>query len=405
MQAKRDQKELNILFVISGLTVGGSERQLVLLASALARTGMDVAVYSFVDGPVRATLQSNGVEVVLAPGGGVATTMRAFTPITALHLFWVMLRRRPRIVHFFLPGAYLVGAPAAILANIPVRVMSRRSLNNYQQGNPLSALIERKLHPAMTAVLGNSRRVIEQLGTLERVPQEKLVLIYNGVKVAPAANEARSSVRSSLDIAEDALVLIVVANLIPYKGHRDLIEALGQVASRLSAGWRLLVVGRDDGIGRDLTALALSKGIATNVMFLGARDDVGDLLAAADVNLLTSHQEGFPNAVLEGMAAQLPSIVTDVGGNSEAIVDGQCGLVAPPHQPDRLAAAIERLAGDRVLRLAMGKNALARCREKFSIESCIARHQELYAALLAGRNPSEIASIHLDLTPDPAKLP
>jgi glycosyltransferase involved in cell wall biosynthesis len=396
MQTGQSKYRLNVLFVITGLHVGGSERQLALLASALSSDGMEVAVYSFIDGPVRATLQSRGVEVVIAPGGGKATAGSGFNPVTALHLLWFMLRRRPQIVHFLLPAAYLVGAPAAILARIPVRIMSRRSLNNYQQGNSFSAWMERKLHVSMTAILGNSRRVTEQLRTLELVPREKLGLIYNGVKLEQASGDARSRMRSSLGIAAEELVFIVVANLIPYKGHRDLIEAFGRVASRLPVAWRLLIVGWDYGIAAELGALAQSEGIAANVLFLGARDDVSDLLAASDVSLLSSHQEGFSNTVLEAMAAQLPSVVTDVGGNSEAILDEECGLVVPPRQPERLAAAIERLAGDRTLRLAMGKNALARVKEKFSIESCVVRYQELYAALLAGRKPCHVASICVD---------
>jgi glycosyltransferase involved in cell wall biosynthesis len=396
MQATQGRNRLDVLFVITDLQVGGSERQLALLASALAKGGMVISVYSFVDGPVRATLQQSGIEVVLAPGSGRATTGRRFSPVTALHLFWFVLMRRPQIMQFLLPAAYLVGAPAAVLARIPVRIMSRRSLNNYQHHRPLAALIERRLHSVMTAVLGNSRRVIEQLQTLEQVSREKLGLIYNGVAFAEVASDARPRIRASLGLAEDALVFIIVANLIPYKGHHDLIEAFGRVASRLPQGWRLLIVGRDDGIGQDLDALVRSLGIAPNVRFLGARDDVRNLLAASDVNLLSSHEEGFSNTVLEGMAAQLPSIVTDVGGNSEAIVHGQCGLVVPPRQPDRFAAAIERLAGDAGLRLAMGKSALARARRDFSLEACVARHRDLYAALLAGRKPCEIASVRVD---------
>src|SRR6267154_996375 len=98
--AERGRPPLDVLFVITGLQVGGSERQLALLASALAKAGMWVVVYSFVDGPVRATLQQNGVEVALTRGWGNVAG-RCSMPVAALHLFWFMLRRRPRIVHFF----------------------------------------------------------------------------------------------------------------------------------------------------------------------------------------------------------------------------------------------------------------------------------------------------------------
>src|ERR1700754_1960289 len=122
----------DILFVITGLEVGGSEGQLLLLAASLAKDGMTVAVYSFMDGPVRALLEQGGVEVILAPRPGGAKSALGI-PRAALHLLRFMVRRSPRIVHFFLPAAYLVGTPVALLARVPIRVLSRRSFNNYQR--------------------------------------------------------------------------------------------------------------------------------------------------------------------------------------------------------------------------------------------------------------------------------
>jgi glycosyltransferase involved in cell wall biosynthesis len=393
MSAKR------IVCVIGSLNVGGAERHIAQVLPRLDRSRWRPFVYCLTErGALADQLEAQGVPVLTSsiepPPKGASRIRRVLRIARVTRSLTIEIRKlSPAIAHFFLPAAYILGAPAAILAGVPVRIMSRRSLNNYQQDSPLSGLIEPRLHPAMTAVLGNSRRVIEQLRTLERVPRDKLGLIYNGVEFRQAAGDARAHVRSSLGIGADALVFIIVANLIPYKGHRDLIDAFARAAARLPADWRLLVVGRDDGIADELHAQTLTSGIASNALFLGARHDVNDLLAASDVNLLSSHQEGFSNAVLEGMAAGLPSIVTDVGGNSEAVIDQHSGIVVPPHDPKRFAAAIERLAGDHALRKEMGNKALVRARENFSIESCVARYEDLYSSLLAGRKPCEIESI------------
>src|SRR4051812_30824749 len=112
----------DVLFVITSLSVGGSERQLTLLASALAKEGMVIAVYGLKDGVIRADLERAGIEVVVAPKAGIMSA-----PVATLRLLGFMLTRRPCIVHFFLPAAYLLGAPAAALAGIRIRVMSRRS--------------------------------------------------------------------------------------------------------------------------------------------------------------------------------------------------------------------------------------------------------------------------------------
>lgn len=92
-----------------------------------------------------------------------------------------------------------------------------------------------------------------------------------------------------------------------------------------------------------MEGLASDLGIHKRVHFLGLRTDIADILSLADVSLLTSHQEGFSNAVLDGMAADLPMILTDVGGNAEAVLDGETGIVVPPHDPVSLAEAIDRM--------------------------------------------------------------
>jgi glycosyltransferase involved in cell wall biosynthesis len=132
-----------------------------------------------------------------------------------------------------------------------------------------------------------------------------------------------------------------------------------------------------------------------NISFLGSRSDVPSLLAASDLALLCSHQEGFANAILEGMAAGLPMIVTDVGGNAEAVVDGETGLVVPAHSPDQLADAIVRLARDPAKRKAFGAAAHRRVSEHFGMERCVAAHDELYRQLLAGGVPADVAQIAL----------
>jgi glycosyltransferase involved in cell wall biosynthesis len=387
MQDPERHSAIDILFVVTSLAVGGTERQLALLATTLAKDGMRLVVFSFNDGVVRGELERAGVEVIV-PGS-------TFVPSVALRLFSVMRARRPRIAHFFLPAAYLVGAPLAALSRVPARLMSRRSLNNYQRIGLMRGL-ERLWHRTLHAVVGNSRHVVEQLRA-EGVPAGRLGLIYNGIDASRYDQDAglRGAARAQLGIAPDALTFVIVANLIPYKGHGDLIDALAQAAPVLPAGWRLLVVGRDDGMGADLRGQAARLGLAANILFLGSRDDVPAILAASDIGLLCSHEEGFSNAVLEGMAAGLPMAVTAVGGNSEAVVDGESGLVVPARDSAALATAIGRLAGDAALRRRMGEAGRRRVVERFSVASFVERHRALYAALRAGRAPFEAPEGHV----------
>lgn len=245
----------------------------------------------------------------------------------------------------------------------------------------------------MTVVLANSRAVLSELES-EGIRPERLGLIYNGLDAKARARDERDVIRTALGLDQAALIFIIVANLIPYKGHLDLIEAFGKAAERLPQGWRLLVVGRDDGVAPAAKTLAESLGIANNILFLGARNDVPDLLNASDVGLLSSHEEGFSNAIIEGMRAGLPMIVTDVGGNAEAVINGKTGVVVPARDPAALAKAITQLASDAPRRRSYGDNGRQRVEQYFTLDSCVAAYEATYRGLLAGKAPSEIAEIH-----------
>ena len=394
------ETRVGILFVIGSLQVGGAERHLVSVAIALHRLGRSVAVYSASgDGPLRPELERGGVTVLFPPLkrrlGPIPAYMRSlYLLVTVAHLLRVMLSLSPEIVHFFLPEAYVIGAPLAVLARRPLRIMSRRSLNVYQTRRPLLKYLEPPLHRWMTAILGNSRRVVHQLEG-EGIERERLGLIYNGIDLSRVVPERdRPAVRASLGLAQNTLAMTIVANLIPYKGHSDLFRALASRQQGLPQDWRLLVVGRDDGIGASLKDEARAMGIAGNISFLGSRNDVLDILAASDIGILCSHEEGFSNAVLEGMAAALPMIVTDVGGNAEAVIDGECGLVVPPRDPQRLGSAIVTLARDSAMRLGLGEAARQRVNSSFTFEKCIESYDTFYSELRAGFLPKDIAAIH-----------
>ena len=399
----------SLLYVIGSLDRGGAEGHLAAIAPGLAARGWRVAIYCLEHrGAQAGAVARQGVRVIappiekrpaqglwrLPPLRRAAAALRL--GLSSLKLGGLLVRERPAIAHFFLPGAYLIGAPLALATRRAPAVMSRRCRNHYQARRPLAGRLERILHRRMTALLGNSRRLVRDLLD-EGAPPERVGLIYNGVDlgrfVGSGDAQGREAARARLGVPSDGLVFITVANLIPYKGHGDLIDALARIARQLPAPWTLLCVGRDDGIGGDLARQAEARGIAAEVRFLGSRTDVPDLLALGDIAVLASHEEGFSNAVLEAMAAGLPMVVTDVGGNAEAVVHGKTGLVVPPRDPVRLAEALLALARDGERRHAMGRAARRRAEEAFSLEACLARYEALYDGLLEGRTPREIAPV------------
>ena len=175
------------------------------------------------------------------------------------------------------------------------------------------------------------------------------------------------------------MAIVLVANLIPYKGHRDLIAALAlAVATRPAL--KLFLVGADRGVAPLVMEDARRLGVKSRVTAMGLRNDIPDILAGMDIGVIASHEEGFCNALMEKLAAGLPVVATNVGGNPEAVVDMPgCELVRP-HDPGDLArgllAVAERLpepAADRAFRR-------QKIRERYSLDTMVDAYERLYLA-------------------------
>lgn len=384
-----------ILYVIGSLEVGGAERHLVAITQALKLRQWSPEVFVLSrDGPLARQLEEAKIPILgpILPTwvrGGVSSRLQSRLGLILgfIHLAWVMLVSRPAAVHFFLPAAYILGGWAALLTGMRPRIMSRRSLNHYQRKHPVYERLERFLHPRMDRICGNSKAVVRQLQN-EGVRPDQVRLIYNGVDFSQFHEQFdRRRIRDSLGVGDAALVIVVVANLILYKGHADLLHALGRIAGRLPWSWRLLCVGRDDGIGESLRELAADLELDANVVWTGSRADVPGILASSDIGVLCSHEEGFSNSVLECMAAGLPMVVTDVGGNAEAVQNGVTGYVVPPRDSMALGEAILNLAAD-PNRRDMGRRGRQRVEETFSMAACVSAYEALYEELLNVSKPT-----------------
>ncbi len=381
-----------LTIVIEALDRGGAEWHLLQVLPRLRDRNFDVEVFCLHHrGELAGEMERRGVRVI----GTDVISSNLFLRVLHLvsksgALLLHLLRHRPDIVHFFLPAAYIFGAPAAVLSRCRIRLMSRRSQNRYHSYLFGTKLIERLWHRRMSAVIGNSRSVVRQLSE-EGVPDSKLHLVYNGADLPVfGAQMSRKAARDNLGLSDSALVFVIVANLLPYKGHRDLLRAFARIKDQLPQNWVLLCAGRDDGIGSALQDQVEQLGLTQRVHWLGSVKDVPSLLAAADVALLTSHEEGFSNAIIEYMATGLPSVVTDVGGNPEAVLHEETGLVVPARDPVALAEAILRLASDPELRHRFGAAAHRRVHQNFSLDACVDNYVMVYSKILREHGIDEI---------------
>lgn len=375
------------MYVIGSLAVGGAERQLVMLASALAARGLPVSVFVLEGGgPLEADLARAGVAVV---HGGYDSRASFAGKLIRLaraqaRLMVALLRNRPAALHAFLPFAGLLAVIAGKITRAPKIVVARRALGTHQDRHPYWRRVDRWVARHADVITANANAVAEDTVRRESVSPAKIRIIPNGIDCAKfdAAREERGATRSALGLGPDDVAFVCVANLIPYKGHRDLVEAFAIVA-RTEPRCRLFLVGADRGIGAALAAQAAELGISRHVTALGFRAEVAPLLSAMDLAVLASHEEGMSNALLEYLAAGLPVVATRVGGNSE-ILEGLPGChLVPARDASSLAAALLdalRDVGDEAARQVRQETVTRR----HSVNAMVAAHMELYGFTRGG---------------------
>ncbi|MFD1499529.1 glycosyltransferase [Streptosporangium lutulentum] len=363
----------HVVLLIGQLGIGGTEKQVFLLATGLARSGVTVNVVTLhSDGPYRDELIRAGVPVHNAGFTGLSTGVMALPRnlLAAARLTLLLLRLRPDVLHAFLYHGYVIGAPIARVARVPVVVAGRRSLSDFKQGRRWVYALERAATRLTRHVVANAVAVARDAQTVECVAPEKLSVIYNGLPASAFVPDTPTRVDTVLP------VVLCVANLTAHKGHRFLIEAVALLAVR-GTPCTLLLAG--EGPERE-ALLRQAAGAGVDMRLLGHRRDIEALMCRASAVVLSSLHEGMSNAVMEAMAAGRPIVATAVGGTCELL--DERGLLVPPADPRALADALERVLHDPHLAARLGAAARAWALKNLDMDSMIQHHLDLYRRLL-----------------------
>lgn len=285
-----------------------------------------------------------------------------------------LARDRVRLVHGFLLQGNAVAAVAARRAGVPYATSVR---NLELRKRPHELAVSRWAHRGARVVTFNSTHVRDLVAGREGIPREKTRIILNGLRPEPAGERMEGDPWP----AGPGPRLASVASLTWKKGHVFLLDAFARVA-RERPGARLALVG--DGPERGaLEARARSLGITAKVGFAGRRADARAIIAASDLLVLSSLEEGMPNVLLEAMAAGVPQVATSVGGTPETLEEGDTGFLVPPGDPVLMAERILKLLGDPRRRAAFGERGRRLFQERFGVESMARRHEELYGEILS----------------------
>ena len=345
---------------------GGTERQMTELIRRLDPSRFAVHVACFHrTGAWLPRVMERAASVTEFPIHGFAK------PATASRLLafarWCR-RTRLAVVQTCDLYANIFGLPGAALAGVPVRIGSRRELN--PDKSPLQIRLQRLAYRCATKVVANSpaaERILEREG----LARESIAVIPNGVDLtAFAERKPGGAVRR----------FITVANLRPEKSHETLLAAAAELL-RDRPYLEFQIVG--DGPRRhELEQLARDRNLAPHVTFLGHREDVPALLRAADVFVLPSRSEAFPNSAIEAMAAGLPVVASAVGGLLNLVEDGHTGLLVPPRDPEALVAALRSLVEAPARARALGRAARAEVQQRYSFDRMVSSFEDLYLSML-----------------------
>jgi glycosyltransferase involved in cell wall biosynthesis len=368
-----------VFYLVDSLNVGGTESQAVELARRIPMAGYNVTLGCLrAQGPLLERLQGSAVVVrEFHPKGGIDTPAGFYQ---LLRLGWFLRREKFDIVHTHDLWSNLLGVPAAWLARVKVIVSSRRDLAHFEWYQGKRRVWLRRLQNLSGAVLANATPIRDALIAEDGFAPEKLRVIHNGVDIERfhAGREGRDHLFPGVG---DGKLIVLVGNMhSDVKGHRWLIASAPAVIREFPSA-RFVLVG--DGEQRDAFEQRVAGlGLEQNFLFLGRRADIPEILACCDIGVLPSRAEGLPNAVLEYMAAGLPTIVSRVGGNAELVEGGVTGLLVPAEDSPALSAAFLKLLHDPGLAQQMARNGHEFAIRNFSFERLVREVDALYTELL-----------------------
>lgn len=361
-----------VLYLIDSLVPAGAETSLLALAPHYARVGVRLDVAYLHERPgLRRDLVAAGARVDLVAGGGRAAKLRSVRRL--------LVERRPDLLHTTLFEADVLGRTASLRSGVPaVTSLVSDSYGPGHVGDP--GLRRWKVHGAQVLDAVTARQAVrfhaitgyvaDVCSTRLRIPRSRIDVIPRGrepARLGSASAGRRRAARLGLGVGEDVPLVLAVGRQERQKGLDRLLDAFALVRDRAPAA-RLVVAGREGNQSAELRDTAARLGLEGSVRFLGGRDDVADLLCAADVFAFPSRWEGLGGVLLEAMALRAPIVASDLPAVREVVEDGLTALLVDAGDPARLCAAVVDCLDDRAGAAARAEAALAVFHQRFTVE-------------------------------------
>lgn len=368
--AKNIMKKTKILYIIWSLEPGGAERVVIDLAKHIDRIRFEPYVCC-INQPGRLSdeLVNNDISIF-------HLNKRGKIDFSALRrLIRIMKEKDFDIIHTHMFTANLWGRLANIFARRRPVVITEHNIDEWK--NVLHFLLDRILLLYTQKVIFVSDKVRQFYEKKVNVPEEMSVVCHNGIDTSRLSIEnGRDKFRVSIGVRDDALLIGSIGRLVPQKDVKNFLRAFYKVKNE-KEDIIAIIVG--DGPEREeLVNLRDELNLSDCVKFLGMRNDIGDILNSLDLLVVSSKREGLSISILEAMSMRVPVIATNVGGNSECIIDGETGLLVPPEDPGALSQAILKGLSNKETLKDMGKKAKRLFEERFTVDKMVKLHEEIY---------------------------
>lgn len=358
---------MNVLHVNDQREWGGGEQQTAYLAEGLVALGHRVTLAARPDGALYAAL-SDSKDLTCCP----VTLGGEWDLRSAWRLSRIVLNSEIDIIHAHTGHAHTLACLARRLAGRGRVIVSRR-VAFPPRGNVLSRF-KYRCPDRYIAISGCVEQSLRAFG----VPEDKVVVVHSGIDMQRFPAQPLS--RAEFGVPEDVPLVGAVGALVEAKDHATLLSAMRRVVD--TEPLVRLVIAGEGPLRAQLEAQILQLGLKDNVLLLGHRQDIPQLLASLDVFAMSSVSEGLGTSVLDALASGLPVVATAAGGIPEMIRNNETGILIPTGDPDAMAEGLLRVLRDRALGREMAERGKSLVAEKFTVQSMVRGTAEVYKAIL-----------------------
>lgn len=360
---------MKILFIITGLGLGGAERIVSELADNFSRKGHTVKI-AYLTGEAIVRPHDRSIEIL-------PLDLHSFNdlPRALLKLRTLISSYRPDIVHSHMFHANILARLVRLTSKIPKLICTAHSSN---EGGRMRMTLYRLTDKLATISTNVSQEAVDALVGKRAAHRNRMISIPNGIDVDKFrfSESHRFTIREEFNIPHNTKVLLSVGRFAKEKDYPNLIASLSYL-KQSKHDFVAFIVG-DGPLRENIETLVFEHQLETNVFLLGQRNDIPQLMSASDIFVLSSKYEGLPLVVAEAMSCERIVVATDCGGVAEVL--GDCGFLAQPSSPQSLKAQIDRAMELSIEQSrAMGRQARLRVISNFSIDTCAEKYLELYS--------------------------